>query len=281
MTAFLEIKFNGGLGNQLFQYAAARNIAIEKKVPFLLFNLSEYREESFGRKFSLINYNIKGKVLRNDFGKKLFRPHTKLNNILNAFFLHEHIKEYGFVLHNLTGKIKLLASLDGYWQSDFYFKSIRKQLLNELQPISHPTLPIWHSNSNTVAIHVRRTDYLYETRYGFLGQDYYCDAISYFKNKIQEPLFILFSDDMPWCKEHFKENNIVYVEDKSWEPDHLQLFLMSTCKHQIIANSSFSWWGAWLNMNAEKIVVRPITPFNDASLLYKSHYPEEWVAIKN
>lgn len=281
MTTFLEIKFRGGLGNQLFQYAAARKICADKKIPFLLFNVSEYNDESLGRKFSLINYRVRGKILGSGLGKKIFGHGTKLNRFMNSLALHKHINESGFVLHNLTGKMCLFTSLNGYWQSDLYFKTIRKQLTEELQPLTHPVFPAWLSHTDTVAIHIRRTDYLQESRYGFLGKNYYTDAINYVKQRVTNPVFVIFSDDMKWCREHFMEKEIIFSEDEEWERDYLQLFLMSKCKHQIIANSSFSWWGAWLNTNAEKIVIRPQTPFFDASLLYESHYPEEWIVIRN
>ena len=108
---------------------------------------------------------------------------------------------------------------------------------------------------------------------------YYLNAIKLIKEYVTDPLFVLFSDDLEWTKQHFNTKEYVYCEQKEWETDYLQLHLISKCTHQIIANSSFSWWGAWLNENQSKIVVRPIKPFNDESLYYENHYPKDWLAI--
>ena len=134
-------------------------------------------------------------------------------------------------------------------------------------------------NSNTVAVHVRRTDYLKDDRYGFLGEDYYRNALNIIKQKLSNPTIIFFSDDMLWCKKVFENDSIFFCEDPVWKDDFLQLYLMSKCKHQVISNSSFSWWGAWLNQNVNKIVIRPVRPFRDVSLYYENHYPTDWIAI--
>ncbi|MEO5892037.1 MAG: alpha-1,2-fucosyltransferase, partial [Ferruginibacter sp.] len=186
-----------------------------------------------------------------------------------------------FSLQQLEKKTGLLSSLDGYWQSANYFNDIRETLLNEFTPRHLPAFPHWITIDNTVAVHVRRADYLAEHRYGFLGINYYEDAIAMMKEKIADPLFVFFSDDIAWCKANFNNKDVIFFEDDKWDKDYLQLHLISKCNHQIIANSSFSWWGAWLNTNPGKIVIRPATPFNDERLLYESHYPDEWVAIKN
>jgi hypothetical protein len=101
------------------------------------------------------------------------------------------------------------------------------------------------------------------------------------KNKLAKPVFIFFSDDIEWCKQFFTESNVIFCEEKEWMPDYLSLWLISKCRHQIIANSSFSWWGAWLNVNPDKIVIRPADPFKEKSLLYESHYPNDWQTVKS
>ena len=281
MNLFLEIKFVGGLGNQLFQYAAGRGLCIENKIPYLLLNTESYKNESLGRTFGLNDFNIKGTVVSNGTILKIFRAKTKLNKLFTNFLLHKVVRENGFVLQQVKYKTGVLTSLEGYWQSPFYFDNIREILLKEIIPRHLPALPGWIAKNNTVAIHVRRTDYLNEKRYGFLGIGYYEAAIAVMKEKLNDPVFVLFSDDMPWCKAAFKTSNIIFCEEVLWGKDHLQLYLISCCTHQVIANSSFSWWGAWLNDNPQKIVIRPATPFQDKSLLYQSHYPGQWIAINN
>ena len=94
-------------------------------------------------------------------------------------------------------------------------------------------------------------------------------------------MFIVFSDDLVWCKNKFNYNKFIFFEDENWSNDYLQLYLISKCNHQIIANSSFSWWGAWLNTYQNKIVIRPQQPFIDESLMNKFYYPKEWISINN
>jgi len=278
---FLEIKFNGGLGNQMFQYAAGRALCIKKKIPYLLLNTESYTNESLGRKFGLINFHIKGKLVENDTVKKMFRKRTKLNTLISGSGLHKNIEEKDFVLQPIEKGTGLLTSLEGFWQSPQYFNDIRQLLLKEFTPLRVPSSPLWLHEKNTVAVHVRRTDYLDEHRYGFIGAQYYRDAMALIKKKMAEPLFIFFSDDILWCKQNFADGKTVFFEDAEWVEDYLQLYLMSKCAHQVIANSSFSWWAAWLNQNPGKIVTRPLTPFKEKTLLYESHYPEEWIAINN
>jgi hypothetical protein len=99
---------------------------------------------------------------------------------------------------------------------------------------------------------------------------------------LSNPLFVFFSDDIPWCRQTFPRDRTVFCENPPWDKDFLQLYLMSKCGHQIIANSSFSWWGAWLNRNPGKIILRPQTPFVDTSLFHKPYYyPEEWIPVNN
>jgi hypothetical protein len=281
LPLFLNIKFKGGLGNQLFQYATGRSICIRFGIPVLYFNVSEYKNESLSRNFSLKQFCTSGHMPYQTVVRKIFISNTKLNRFFTGIGLHSTIKEGGFILQHLKPKKTLLASLDGYWQSPYYFESIRKTLLKELQPLHIPTFPEWVKKDNTVAVHIRRTDYLNEKRYGFIGLNYYTKAMSYFREKLNEPLFVIFSDDLNWCREYITGSDVLYLQEKDWSKDYLELYLMSKCKHQIIANSSFSWWGAWLNGNENKTVIRPLRPFIDETLLYESHYPKEWISIQN
>ena len=275
---FLKIEFTGGLGNQLFQYATGR--ALVKKSDFLLFDTSKYDDDYLNRKFSLYHFHIRGKVVRNTYVKKIFSNDIKMNKLISLLGLFGNITEKGFTQHNnLKSGCKLFTSFKGFWQSETYFILIRKQLLKELQPLIVPAFPGYMQHSATVAVHVRRTDYLQDERYGFLGENYYRNALHIIKQKVNDPTIIFFSDDIPWCKQVFDGDNIFFCEASEWEKDYLQLYLMSKCKHQVIANSSFSWWGAWLNQNDDKIVLRPANPFMDKSLYYENYYPPEWIAV--
>jgi hypothetical protein len=280
----LEIKFYGGLGNQLFQYATGRSLSIRHNITHLLLNTESYENihlNNLGRSFSLNSFDRKGNIIRSRLLKNALRINTKLNNLVSVLPLYKKIEESGFFLHDLNDRLGFCTSIRGYWQSEFYFKDIRSTLLKELVPLRIPHFPSWLNNNHTVAVHVRRADYLTEGRYGFLGEKYYQDAMAFIEQKVQNPLFIFFSDDLEWCEANFKAENILFCRDHAWQSEDLQLYLMSQCRHQIIANSSFSWWSAWLNDNPGRLIVRPLRPFIDKTLMYESYYPDAWVSLDN
>ena len=274
---FICVKLNGGLGNQLFQYAFAR--ALAKQSDKMLLDISNYEIDYLGRQIGLNNLSVDVDIVRNKFVQKLFKSGTKLNRIVSAAGLFSIIKEEEFKLHNnLGGKRTFFTHIEGYWQCADYFESIRPLLLKQFVPLQKPVLPNF-LNSRLIAVHVRRTDYLTDNRYGFIGIDYYKQAMQFFRKKISNPKFLFISDDLSWCKEVFKGEDLLFLDNPEWSVDYLQLYLMSQCNHQIIANSSFSWWGAWLNTNPTKIIVRPLKPFQDSSLLYENYYPKTWIAF--
>jgi len=281
MSLFLEVKFKGGLGNQLFQYATGRCLAVKRKIPYILLNTDSYGNDAFGREFGLRNFRIRGSVVKSSFAKRALREGTKINKCLSLLPFYDRIQESGLQLHYFPSRLHLFTSLGGYWQSDFYFRDIRNILTEELMPSEIPAFPDWQTQPNTVAMHIRRTDYLLDKRFGALPETYYHDAIALIRKEIKDPIFVFFSDDMEWCKDKFFNKEVIFCSETAWEKDYLQLFLMSKCKHQVIANSSFSWWAAWLNNNPDKLVIRPEKPFLDNALQYESYYPAEWMAVKN
>lgn len=275
---FICVKLYGGLGNQLFQYATAR--AVMKERDFLLLDTTHFNDDFYGRKFGLQQFNIKGKVLKNKLVSKIFTPATKLNRIAVRLGLFHLIKEEGFYYKKIgAADVRSFSVIDGYWQTEKYFNCVRDEILLELVPQQIPEMPQWITQTNTVAVHVRRTDYLKDVRYGFLGEEYYQEAINYLRQKLGNPLFVFFSDDVEWCKQTFTGDDILFCNEADWQKDYLQLYLMSKCNHQVIANSSFSWWSAWLNENKEKFIIRPKVPFRDETLCYEHYYPESWISI--
>lgn len=282
MGLFLEVKLVGGLGNQIFQYATGRSLCIKNKIPYLLLNAESYKNDPFGRNLGIGNFKIKGRIIESEFVIKALRKETKLNNLISSFHFYNVFEEAGLKLYNFPQKMGLLASVKGYWQSEFYFKNVRKELIGELVPRQLPPLPYWVQEKKTVAVHVRRTDYLIDSRFGFLGEKYYYSSMDLVRKQLGNPLFIFFSDDIDWCKSRFNNNDTIFFEeDGEWSQDYLQLYLMSKCSHQIIANSSFSWWSGWLNANPDKIIIRPVVPFADKNLMYESYYPAEWISVNN
>jgi hypothetical protein len=243
------IKLQGGLGNQLFQWAYYKTLS-QKYDVFL--NDSFYKIQS-KRKFGLNKFpNIKYRI-NNNYG-------PSFNQIVDNF----HYNNIEFI-GNLF--------MNGYWQSEKYFIENRNIILNELQVATE--FNIIPKNMVNVSLHIRRGDYI---EYNNIHP---IQPIGYYENAIQivghyDNLFI-FSDDMEWCRKNLKFNNMIFVENRC---DVEDIWLMSLCNHNIIANSSFSWWGAWLNQNLNKKVVAPLNWFGSSSGLNSSDIiPESWIKI--
>lgn len=284
------VKLKGGLGNQMFQYSLARSVSEEKK---LLFKIDirwfdNQRLRSYGLdKFNIIDNiaseeDIKKIIPINRFFLYFFKKRELLINWNKRRFIEQLEWSYNPEIMNTGDNVYF----DGYWQSEKYFKNISEIIINEFslkndfQINSKDYLNIING-SNSVSIHVRRGDYLTTPNILNLDLNYYKKAISIVNKKINNPKFFLFSDDLNWCKGVFKflGSDVNFVQGFD---DFESLGLMKACKHNIIANSSFSWWGAWLNRNTEKIVIAP-----DKWGYYerqgrkpkKDMIPEEWIII--
>ena len=257
------VKIKGGLGNQLFQYAVGRAVALRHKVPLKLdttifetYNLHNgYRLDQFAIQAEIAAdneiINLKG---RNNL---LFSAFRKVGLAKRKSYVKEKRSSYfdASVFKNN------FVYLDGYWQNELYFSDIRELLLKELSlnssinDLSCAYLECI-KKSNSVSLHVRRGDYLNLKNINVLEVDYYMKAAEYIRKNVEKPTFYIFSDDLEWCKSTLAFlDDCIYVERTQTEIDDLKL--MSFCQHNIIANSSFSWWGAWLNQNPNKTVVAP------------------------
>jgi hypothetical protein len=139
-------------------------------------------------------------------------------------------------------------------------------------------------NNNSVSIHVRRGDFFKNKkriqRYGNIcTNSYYKKAINIIKHKINDPIFLVFSDDIDWAKQNFTGSNFIFVDWNKGKSSYRDMHLMSLCKHNIIANSTFSWWGSWLNNNENKVVISP-SKMNNKHKDFSQLFPEKWVRIK-
>lgn len=260
---------NGGLGNQMFQYAAGRALAFRLNVELKL-DLSSYERQTdplvAKRRFSLDNFEITAGIAR-DEEVEIFKKPKILTGLFNK---KTYFKEKGMNFNNEFQDLSGDVFLDGYWQSEKYFSEIRDILHEEFQLKDKEELtrvfPKELEGSDSVSIHIRRSDYITNPTaanvLGFIGIEYYKKAIDYIRGKIQNPKFFVFSDDISWVKKNLDTGvNSYYMEGN---PDHIDLSLMNLCKNNIIANSSFSWWGAYLNLNPEKIVIAPKNWFKDS-----------------
>lgn len=184
-----------------------------------------------------------------------------------------------FPFEYIQHKVMDNSLIDGFFQSEKYFLRHRDIIL-ELLKIPDSIKEIINNNysnilnTKTTSLHVRRGDYVrHPSHHPTCSIEYYQEAIS----KVGDTTLIVFSDDIEWCKEHLKYNNIIYIEG---EKDYIELYLMSLCDNNIIANSSFSWWGAWLNQNKNKIVIGPKKWFGSSITHDTSDIlPDSWIKI--
>lgn len=286
------IKLQGGLGNQMFQYALGRSLAEKNKIDFKL-DLSFYNKEknNLHRNYSLKYFNIIENIAEEDELKKTkeYRQKNKLIYFFYRIFSKKNIvyvKENFFYFGKDILKIKNNAYLDGYWQSEKYFKNIESIIKQEFTLKNKLDSRLENlvediKNTNSVSIHIRRGDYITNQKtnsvHGTCSLDYYQTAIEHINNKIKNPIFFIFSDDIEWVKNNLKtEFPTFFIEGNK---DYEDLILMSYCKHNIIANSSFSWWGAWLDHNPNKIVIAPKKWFNVNNINTSDLLPNSWINL--
>jgi hypothetical protein len=195
-----------------------------------------------------------------------------------------NIKSYIYPFHYENIQIEPGdAGLDGFFQSEKYFKEHEKEIKEMFKPNDNIVRTIREKygdtilNQRTTSIHVRRGDYLkHPNHHPVQTLQYYQKGIELTIDKTDK--YIIFSDDILWCREVFQGDKFIFMED---EVDYIELYLMSMCNNNIIANSSFSWWGAWLNNHEDKIVVGPENWFGPAYATWNTNdvLPEEWIKI--
>ena len=256
-------KIKGGLGNQLFQYAVGRAAALHHKAP-LKFDTTIFETYKLHNGYRLDQFAIQAEIAAEN---EIINLKGRSNGLFSALRKAGLVKRKSYFKEKRSSYFDAsvfknnFVYLDGYWQNELYFSDIRELLLKELSPNSSMNdLGCAYldsiKKSNSVSLHVRRGDYLNSKNINVLDVDYYLKAVDYIRKIIEKPTFYIFSDDLDWCKSSLLFlDDCVYVEGTQTEIDDLKL--MSFCQHNIIANSSFSWWGAWLNENPNKTVIAP------------------------
>lgn len=281
----IKVRIFGGLGNQMFQYAAGKVLSLKHGVP-LIFDISFFKS-NYDRKFMLSLFNIsKDTIILED---KKFAESAIARKVMGILKLPRwYFRNYGLVYDDKFQELEDNTYLDGYFQSEKYFKDIEDIIRKEFVPSFKLSRSFnkWKQiigECNSVSLHVRRGDYLNKKNvkiHGVLRSEYYEKAISIFRNRTENPFFFIFSDDEVWCKKMILpivgKGRIVKINSVTRDVE--ELFLMGECKHNIIANSSFSWWGAWLNNKKDKIILYP----KEWSLVNKnvsSLFPDNWNAV--
>lgn len=274
----------GGLGNQMFQYAAARALALDKNT-WVYLDPSFLYEDAKGRwtqrEYELNVFNIKYKFERS--GRINFLRSLNTKSYMKKMsesglwpFPYRNFYQPDNKYHPEIKSCPKNTYLHGYFQSEKYFIHHEALIRKDFEFTESPTEKNTEAlnkirNSNAVSVHVRRGDYVSlaaaSAFHGLMGVEYYSAAAKVISDKTRMPLtFFIFSDDPQWCKENLKlEGEMHFIDWNSGKSSYEDMRLMSNCKHHIIANSSFSWWGAWLNPSKDKIVIAPKQWFNDSS----------------
>lgn len=276
------VKIKGGLGNQLFQYALGRSLSILRKTELKL-----DATNTKGRPYGLSNFKIKAKIATNEEIQSLKK--FKITNFFKPYYKRSLIKEKseGFDENLLMAGKNVY--LDGFWQSEKYFKPIENILRTEFVPQKTSSefkkISEEIKKNRTISIHIRRTDYLQGTDYEKLDNDYWkksLEKILRAKSDIKNPKLFVFSDDIEWVRNNLKLEIPTIMVSGEKIPDYEELLLMSQCENNIIANSTFSYWGAWLNTNKNKIVIYPKNWFSDYKRnekYLKDLIPNGWLAV--
>jgi hypothetical protein len=283
------IKIIGGLGNQMFQYSYAR--AMKERGYDVKIDISEFDLYKLHGGYQLDKYNIDLKVSSKEENKKYY-TNGIVTKILRKIGIESSkvIKEKSLFFDSSLLELSDNNYIVGYYQCENYFKDIRDILLEQFtikKCLSNYTIEIEKKINNSLkscSIHIRRGDYINNKNiniHGVCSIEYYKKAIDLIKSKFEKINFFIFSDDITWVKENLKVENATYIDSEEKRIPHEDIYLMSLCHYNIIANSSFSWWGAWLNKNNEKIVVAPKIWFiNDKMQKQATNIiPEKWIKV--
>jgi hypothetical protein len=284
------VNIKGGLGNQMFQYAFGRALSLKRNEELKLdttgLDLAHTHDDAI-RSFALNAFNTHYTLATPEEVAQCKYPHGMLSRIYENVLMKIARK-----LHLTSEKAQADNSsrcyFDGYWHSPQYFNDIRNVLTDDFklkQPLgrSAQSLADTIHNEVSVSIHIRRGDYVHSPRvskeFGTCSLSYYQHAIQHIEKHVPNPSYFVFSDDIAWAQEHIQVSGpLEFISDPTIT-DQEALTLMSHCTHHIIANSSFSWWGAWLNTNPNKIVVAPTPWFNTQTLTHPDLIPETWITL--
>ena len=288
------IKIFGGLGNQMFQYAFGKYLSKRNDVDLLL-DISYFRNQSL-RKFELNHLNVKNLQFAEESQIRIVRKESnpisflfrKLNTAVSPYYKWSVIEQMNFDFDPNYLKVEAPAYVSGYWHSENYFLGIADLIRSEFDYIKD-LAPYAQSISNQIgtgtscSIHIRRGDYVNDANtyvvHGVCSMDYYLRAIAAINAQFKDVTFFVFTDDIPWVKTSslFNNTNFTIVENTD---NHFEDFkLMSKCSHHIIANSSFSWWAAYLGDFPSKVVISPSKWFKNKLADRISITPKTWIQL--
>lgn len=292
------VQIAGGLGNQLFQYATARRLAQKNQVSLKLDAVSGFKHDvTYQRRYLLEQFNIQATQASPlesfDFPgarttRNILRFISRMPPFIDTFYVRE--KEANgiyraFEPRLLNLKVRKRVFLEGYWQSEKYFKDIEDLLVRDLE-IRVPHMPdtlreaAMIKNSNAVCVGIRsfaevpaRVAHYHPT----LCVHYYHQAMDLICSRVRDPSFFIFTENPDWVRKNmafmYPTNFLTPRSDAGLARE--DLWLMTLCKHFIVSNSSFHWWGAWLSRNINKLVIAPATDTNNIDMI-----PDSWLKLK-
>lgn len=276
------VRIHRGLGNQLFQYAYAKDLALKynrKLYLDLSFYKSNHKLRGNSREFRLDNFNIDYKVAndkivnfyrKNILGLALNKINSKLLKRNLVFFKNLYVIGDGQRYNSFKGNLEVIRKE----------LSLKEEIQNCIA--TNKIYKSVNSEENSVSIHIRRGDYVGWEFFDLCNNDYFNKAINSMNSRLQKPHYYIFSEDLNWCRKNlfFKNENVTYVENIN--DDIKEFAIMSCCKHNIISNSTYSWWAAMLNKNPGKIVIAPYIWFkrNNGYVYSQSRIPDAWEIIK-
>lgn len=251
-----RVVINGGLGNQMFQFAFYLSLKKRGHKCILDNNMFSYVKMHSGYELEKV-FGIQETMCTNSLFHRL---QLKLMYKYKPTRLVFKEKPYEYCSDAYES---ICWYYIGVWIHPSYFMGIEAELRIAFRFISVNDKNINFSNElkefESVSLHIRRRDYLYNPNYNVCKEEYYKKAINKILESLDNPIFVVFSDDPDWCDLYLKQFNVDYkiVNWNKGSDSYQDMFLMSQCKHNVIANSTFSWWGAWLNNNSGKIVIAP------------------------
>lgn len=296
----IVVNLKGGLGNQLFQYAAGFSLAVRHTTNLLLdtiqLDASTASENYTKRHFELDIFSFEPEFASPEMLLHFQKKETTTWQRIGRRLFPNALKWRTYRLEDLRydkefERFRDYIYLNGYFQSERYFAPVADQLRKHLQFRKAPSpenAKLLHQINSCMAVslHVRRGDYLTPLNQKIFGNictpDYYQKAISMIIKDVEQPSFFVFSDDIEWAKAniYISDFPVHYVNINTGHTPYEDLRLMSNCRHHIIANSSFSWWGAWLNPRADKIVLAPPAWIHDPGCVLNDVIPNSWTIVK-
>lgn len=286
------IKLSGGLGNQMFQYAFGKILSYENCLDLKLdigAYINQDNQEFRNYSLDIFNFNVafaSQQEIDSVIGNKIKQTINKFSNKININILNNYYHESKFEIQSHLIKLNKKAYLDGYWQSPKYFERFSSIITKDFTfknniPLQFQEIKNEILTNNSVALHIRRGDYVNNPIHFYDSSEYLKAALNLLSSKFSNDLKVyVFSDDLPWCQSNlpslFPKIEISFCSTLSSENDFK---LMSFCKHFVIANSTFSWWAAYLGKFVDKTVIAPKKWFNVPYINTNDLFPNNWIVI--